>query len=373
MIAARRIAWHDLRLMVRDRVFFFWTLAFPLLFIFMFGSLFKSDPSPDRAALLVQNLDQGPWGAYFIGKIRSPGLALEVVTEEPKEFLRMLVLPKDFSERIQARQAQQLPFKQKSGASLEAGAVSETRILQAMTRLITELILHGDRDPAAFFRTPVEFRDLLVVRTRFPAGTLTQVPSGFDHVIPGVVVQFIVLMVLIYGGSSVMEDRKRGVLTRILSAPVSRAELFLGKFLGRLLLGLAQALLLIVTGLLFFHLKLGDPLLAALVVLVFAAAMSALSILLGSVIGKEDLIIGLAVLLSNVFAALGGCWWPIEVVPQTMRTVAMISPAYWAMDAFHQVIFFDRGFVAILPNLLVLGGLTVVFTLLASRFFRLRD
>ncbi|MCK7462075.1 MAG: hypothetical protein MZU84_08450 [Sphingobacterium sp.] len=36
---------------------------------------------------------------------------------------------------------------------------------------------------------------------------------------------------------------------------------------------------------------------------------------IGSLCTKEDLIIGLAVLLANIFAGLGGCWWPIEIVP----------------------------------------------------------
>ena len=53
------------------------------------------------------------------------------------------------------------------------------------------------------------------------------------------------------------------------------------------------------------------------------------------------MIIGLAVLLANVFAALGGCWWPIEVVPAGVRQAGMVSPAWWAMDALHKLRFFQ--------------------------------
>ena len=64
--------------MVADKAFFFWTLAFPILFIVLFGLLFKAgDNAPPTAELTVVNLDQGRWGAYFIDKIKSPGIDAE--------------------------------------------------------------------------------------------------------------------------------------------------------------------------------------------------------------------------------------------------------------------------------------------------------
>ena len=40
----------DLRLMVGDKVFFFWTLAFPILFIVLFGFLYKSSDNAPNVA-----------------------------------------------------------------------------------------------------------------------------------------------------------------------------------------------------------------------------------------------------------------------------------------------------------------------------------
>ena len=189
------------------------------------------------------------------------------------------------------------------------------------------------------------------MKSRFPENTVTVVPSGFDHSIPGTTIQFIMMMVIIYGGITVMEDRKKGVLARMLFSPLSKGEVFQAKLLGRWFMGLVQALILIVVGMILFKLNLGSFPLALLVIAVFALAMAALSVFIGSLCTKEDLIIGLAVLLANIFAGLGGCWWPIEIVPPGVRTVAMISPAYWAMDALHKLRFFQGGFADILPNL----------------------
>jgi ABC-2 type transport system permease protein len=363
----------DLKLMARDRAFFFWMLAFPLVFILIFGNLFKASRTDNKASLTVLNQDQGKWGAYFIEKLKSPKIELAVVTAAPAEFYRLLVIPADFSTKIEGKAAQELRFRKDADADLKAGAMADTKITQAVVKLLAELVMYGNGDMKAFFAKASPYRDLVRVRTRLPVGTIAKVPSGFDHTIPGILVQFVMMMVLIYGGISVMEDRKHRVLARILYSSASFGELFGGKLLGRVLMGLLQSAILIIAGLLFFHLNLGNIGLAALNVLVFALAMAALSVFVGSVLRKEEVIVGFSVLAANMFAGLGGCWWPAEIVPPAFRTAGMVSPAYWAMDTFHKLIFFNKGFAAVWPNLLVLLAFAAVFTGLALRFFKVQE
>lgn len=368
------VAWNDLRIMVGDKIFFFWTLAFPVFFIVIFGLVFKAGENASPVAeLTVVNLDQGRWGAYFIEKIKSPGIGVVLAEKEPAAYNRLLVLPAEFSANVEARRGQALAFKTRSDASVKAAARVETRLYQAIARMIGELVLYGDGDLAKFLDGHAEFRDLVLVKSRFPENTVTVVPSGFDHSIPGTTVQFIMMMVLIYGGITVMEDRKKGILGRLLFSPLSTGELFQAKVLGRWLMGLLQALMLIAVGKIFFRLNLGNFPLSLLVLAVFALAMAALSVFIGSLIGKEDMIVGLAVLLANIFAGLGGCWWPSEIVGPGLRKVAMVSPAYWAMDALHKLRFFSGGFPDILPHLAILLGLAVVLMVVAGRYFKIRD
>lgn len=368
------VAWNDLRIMAGDKVFFFWSLVFPMLFIVLFGLVFKaSDSAPTVAELTVVNLDEGRWGAYFLDKIKSPAIDLKIVRSEPAEYSRLIVLPADFSAKIESRLAQKLAFKKREDASTKAAARVETRLYQAIARMLSELVLYGGGDLSKFLDSHAEFRDIVQVRTRFPEKTVTVVPSGFDHSIPGTTIQFIMMMVIIYGGITVMQDRKKGVLARMLFSPLSKGEVFQAKLLGRWGMGLLQALILIVVGRIFFKLNLGDFPLSLLVIAAFALAMAALSIFIGSLCTKEDLIIGLAVLLANIFAGLGGCWWPNEIVPAGVRRAAMISPAYWAMDALHKLRFFQGGFGDILPHLGVLLALAAVLSAVAARAFRIRE
>jgi ABC-type multidrug transport system permease subunit len=49
-----------------------------------------------------------------------------------------------------------------------------------------------------------------------------------------------------------------------------------------------------------------------------------------------------------VMAAIGGCWWPSEVMPSWLQRAAHAFPTAWAMDAFHALISFGRGAEAVL-------------------------
>lgn len=365
------LAFIDVKRMFRDKLYFFWTLIFPLFFILVFGNLYQDTGSDIKATLTVINQDTGQWGSYFVDHIKSPEIDLQMVTEPPDTYTRMLIIPEDFSRKIALKKSQKLIFRKETGASIEAAQQVETRIIQAIARTITELILNPEDGTSSEDRKA--FRDFIEIRSGFPEGAILEIPSGFDHTIPGTIVQFIIMMVLIYGGISVMEDRQRGILSRILFSSVSIPQLWGGKFIGRLLMGLIQALILIVTGLIFFKMNLGNILLSFLNIIFFCMAIASLGVLIGSVFSKEDMIIGIAIFIGLLFAGLGGCWWPIEIASPLIQKVAIAVPSYWAMDAFHQIIFFKKGLASVLPNFIILLGYTAVFSLISFKYFRFRE
>ncbi len=75
-------------------------------------------------------------------------------------------------------------------------------------------------------------------------------------------------------------------------------------------------------------------------------------------------------LAANALAALGGCWWPIEITPEWMQLVQKLIPTGWTMDALHKLISFRAGAESVIPNIAMLLVATVVFGGLAVRRFR---
>ena len=90
----------------------------------------------------------------------------------------------------------------------------------------------------------------------------------------------------------------------------------------------------------------------------------------GSLTAAEDRVVGICVLASLLLAALGGCWWPLEIGPPMIKIIALCTPNGWAMQALHQLISFGSGFGAVLKPLAVLLAFGAAANLLAARFFR---
>ena len=92
---------------------------------------------------------------------KSPGIELTVVATAPAEYFRMLVIPADFSAKLEKKAAQELQFNKDSQADLKAGAVADTKISQAIVKLLAELIMYGNRDMKDFFAARSPFHDLV--------------------------------------------------------------------------------------------------------------------------------------------------------------------------------------------------------------------
>jgi ABC-2 type transport system permease protein len=134
-----------------------------------------------------------------------------------------------------------------------------------------------------------------------------------------------------------------------------------------------QTVLLFAVGKVLFKIYFGPSILSILLVaLFFCGTIAGMSILFGSIIKKVEILIILNILVANTMAALGGCWWPLELVPRGIRNLGFIFPTGWAMDAFHKLIFFGDGISSVLPHIGVLFLLTLVFLILAIKFFKLR-
>jgi ABC-2 type transport system permease protein len=69
-------------------------------------------------------------------------------------------------------------------------------------------------------------------------------------------------------------------------------------------------------------------------------------------------------------AMLGGCMWPLEIVPPAVRAAGHLTPHAWAMDAWIKLIFDGDGIGSIAVDLAVLGGVAAVLLGLAT--WRLR-
>jgi len=203
-----------------------------------------------------------------------------------------------------------------------------------------------------------------------PAGQRHEVPSGFDQAVPGMLVMFTLLVLLTSGATMLVQERTRGWLRRLASAPITRAEVIAGKWKGRMILAAIQVAVALLFGTFLFNMDWGPNLTALVVVLVaWAGFCASAGLWLGTVAQTEAQASGLGVLAACLLAALGGCWWPIEIAPAWMQTLQKMIPTGWTMDALHKLVSFQAEPLTVVPNVLMLILAAAVLGVLAARRF----
>ena len=157
-------------------------------------------------------------------------------------------------------------------------------------------------------------------------------------------------------------ERQQGTLRRLLTTPTSKATFLLGAISGQVIAAIVQMTLLVTFGAFVLNLNWGrEPLALAVLMVSFALAASALGTTLGTFVKTEGQASGLSIMLGMVMALMGGCWYPLELFPETVQNIVKVLPTTWAMQGMLDLVLRGGGLVDILPEAGVLLGFAGIF------------
>jgi ABC-2 type transport system permease protein len=108
----------------------------------------------------------------------------------------------------------------------------------------------------------------------------------------------------------------------------------------------------------------------AVVLVAFALAAVALGTMLGTFLKTESQASGLSIMLGMSMALLGGCWYPIELFPEAVRSVVRVLPTTWAMQDLTEPSLRGAGLMDILPEAGVLLAFAGVYFAIGVWRFR---
>jgi ABC-2 type transport system permease protein len=206
------------------------------------------------------------------------------------------------------------------------------------------------------------------VQATLDPSTQTGGGEGFSQSIPGIGSMYVMFTVLPLATAIIIE-RRQWTLQRLVTMPVSRAQILGGKLLSRFVMGMIQFGILFGFGLILGVRYGNDPVALLLLMVAFTLCVTALALVLTTLLQNRAQAEGITLFLSITLAPLGGAWWPLEIVPEWMRIVGHISPIAWVMDGFRSLTFYggNLGTVAV-PILVLLAMAAVLFTFGVVRF-----
>jgi ABC-2 type transport system permease protein len=410
----------EAKILIRDYQALMLLFAMPAFFILVMSyaleGIFEGGTKTRPFEVVVVNQDPGPLAQEVVGDLkRAEGFivldavdGIPMTQERAEELLRQgqyplaLLIPEGFSERIlsltedPARRVAvifihdpttnirlfagikgtmqgiilrrtllaTLPARLKNGWAAEMGSLAgfagpDSR---SMERQIDELLAkvsgEAETSPKVSFvsRPPKGY-----AAGRFPSATEQNVPA---YTIFGV---FFIVLTL---ASSFIQEKKEGTFQRILSAPLSKATLLVGKLLPYYLVNLVQIVLMFAVGVFFFHMKLGDPIALILVSLALALAANGLGLLVASLGKTEAQVNGLSVFLAITLSALGGMLVPAYIMPGAMKTISLFTPHAWALAGYQDIIVRGLGVLHVLPEVGILLAFSGIFFFIALWKFR---
>lgn len=318
---------------VRDRGTFFWNLLFPIILVFGFSLAFSnSQDTLFKVGILgeprVETAFQGIEQIDFIEYDRD---------EDYEDLLRKLRMHQldmllDFNqqeyyinEQSQNAQILRMLWQQNGAGQLN----------------LTEQQVQGD---------PIRY---------------------VDWVVPGIIGMNMLFSCLFGVGYVIVRYRNKGVLKRMKATPVTALEFIGAQMASRFIIVMVTSMVVFTgTNIFLKFLMLGSYwnliLLTALAIL----CMISLGLVFAARFKSEELASGILNLLTFPMIIFSGLFFSLEGTPDFVQKAAKIFPLTHFINAAREVMLEGAGLVQILPEMAVLGGMTLVFLLISAALFR---
>ncbi|WP_327714312.1 ABC transporter permease [Streptomyces sp. NBC_00490] len=369
----------------RDRTALFFMVLLPVAIIVVIG-VTVSGFDQFRVGLVPAAVS-GPVAEELVTGIEeAPGLRTRTyeTAADARSALRraeldaVVVVPDGLDTAVREGRAVMVPVLVEPSGSAGHAAVSSVSAVVAehaarlqAARFAAEETAGDFDDTLALARGAERAASPIAVRTETVNGQSDYLPLGYGYSTPTMLVLFVFINALA-GGAAIVQTRRTGVYARALAAPVSARTLVLGETVAYLLLALLQSLLIVAIGALAFDVAWGDPLAAGVLVAVWALVGTGAGVLAGAVFRTPEQVHAVGPALGIGLGMLGGCMWPLALVPDWLRSAGHAVPQAWAVDAWTTLLSRNGDLTSILRELAVLAGFATVLLALATVLLRRR-
>jgi ABC-2 type transport system permease protein len=351
-VKATVIAANSLRRFFRDRTALVFTAILPLTLIFLIGSATASFDDPEYT-IGVLAPDAGPLARELRSQIeRDERIDVEMYTDREslaKDVRRAvvpagIVIPHDYDEQLlggkDARVELVLDQTRGSAAPVRAlvsEAISQQgALIQAASFTSDRVGVSREQALAAARQAQPLIANVAVdvdAETVGESNANDYLPPGLGYQAPSNLILFVFITSLA-ASALMIQSRQLRVTQRMFSTPTSTRAILGGEALARFAIAGLQAIFIFAAGLLLFGVEWGQPLGAAALIFVWVLVGTSVGMLFGTIFSTPEQAGAIGPMAGIAMGMLGGCMWPLEIVPETMQRVGHVFPHAWAMDAW---------------------------------------
>ena len=342
----------------RSKGTLFWTLAFPVMFILIFGAIF-SGVGEVEYELYVQDLDDSEMSLEFINILEETGVIKVINVSANEDILsyieennikRLLVIPENYGEVIISSLGTNATvnllfyFDQSEQASNQVIRSVISNVIQSMNMELS----HG--------------RNIIKIEDK---PTITEDFDFIDFFIPGMI-GFTIMQTCIYGSiERNTKYRKYGILRKLLTTPITRAEWIFSKMLFMMFLSFLSTVIIILVGIIVWGITItADPLMITLMIITISATsflFSGMGMLIGRFVKEEETADTAGGAISFPMMFLAGTFFPLEQMPEFLQEFARILPLYYVNEGLRNAMIYANQSEALLNSFVVIIFASIFF------------
>ncbi len=339
-------------------------IAIPMLLLILFGYALTVDV--DNVALVVWNQDKGQESTDYILNFAASKYfnvvayvdsydELQRFIDESKTFIMALVIPYNFSRKLNSNQSVELQLLV-DGSDSNTATIAIGYATAISAKYNKRLLIQRMAEKGIKYRSPIDLRE----RVWFNPDLKSK-----NYIIPGLIAVIMMVIAALLTSLTIAKEWEMGTMEQLIATPIDPRELIAGKLLPYFLIGLFDVAVAVVMGQFLFHVPLRGSvaLLFILSGFFFAGALS-LGLLI-SIVAKNQLVASQVAMVTTFLPAflLSGFMYTISNMPTPIQVLTHFIPA--------------RYFVVILKGIYLKGvGLRVLamqaFYLLLFGFITMR-
>ena len=341
----------------RNRAALFWTLAFPVIFIVLFGSIFSGGTTTFPLAWVDQ--DRSPESAQLRAGFDAVALLeVEDVSEQEAlehmrsgEFAGVLIVPAETGAEISVGRTATLTLFVDPSRSTAATALEQVvgQVVGNMNLRIT-----GVAPPLSVEARPMQ----------------TQSISSAAYFVPSILAMAL-MQLGVFAAIPLVVQREKLILKRLAATPLSRLTFVSANVAMRLLIAAVQTVLIVGIGVWLFGVTVvGNMLVVMGLIALGALTFLAVGFIIAAWARTEESANALTSVVQFPLMFLSGIFFPISFMPGWLQPVAALLPLTYLADALRQTMVGGGAYAPLGVDVLVLGGWMVVCFAIAARYFR---
>jgi ABC-2 type transport system permease protein len=348
-------------------------IVLPMIMLMIFGYALTLDL--DRVPLAVWDQSRTPQsreltgrfeGSRYFSVVSRTGSYRELeATIDHGQAMLALVIPADFGQRVASERPTQVQLlADGSDANTTTLAISYAdAIVRAYSQeiLVEKVRRMTGKAPAL----PLELR---------PQAWFNRDMESRIFIVPGLIAVIMMLITSLLTSLTVAREWETGTMEQLISTPVRRSELILGKLAPYFVIGMVDMLLSVLAGRFLFEVPIrGSLLLLFSVSAIYLVGALALGIFI-SAMAKSQLLASQAAFVATFLPAflLSGFMFDIGNMPKAMQVVTYFIPARYFVTFLRGLYLKGTGLAQLWPECLLMTAFAALMLLLAIRSFKKR-